>query len=42
MKEFEIITQANKYNWIDCSSTNQENSEFFKYYETHRIENASL
>lgn len=25
MKEFEIITLSNEYNWIDCSSTNQEN-----------------
>lgn len=26
MKEFEIITISNEYNWIDCSSTNQENN----------------
>lgn len=25
LKEFEIITISNEYNWIDCSSTNQEN-----------------
>lgn len=25
LKEFEIITTSNEYNWIDCSSTNQEN-----------------
>lgn len=25
MKEFEIITNSNEFNWIDCSSTNQEN-----------------
>lgn len=25
LKEFEIITLSNEYNWIDCSSTNQEN-----------------
>lgn len=25
MKEFEIITLCNNYNWIDCSSQNQEN-----------------
>lgn len=26
MKEFEIITLCNNYNWIDCSSQNQENT----------------
>ncbi|CRK93957.1 CLUMA_CG007483, isoform B [Clunio marinus] len=26
LKEFEIITISNEYNWIDCSSTNQENN----------------
>jgi hypothetical protein len=26
MKEFELITLCNEYNWIDCSSQNQENS----------------
>jgi hypothetical protein len=26
MKEFEILTISNEYNWIDCSSTNQENN----------------
>ncbi|XP_065078677.1 bridge-like lipid transfer protein family member 1 isoform X6 [Ochlerotatus camptorhynchus] len=25
LKEFEIITLSNEFNWIDCSSTNQEN-----------------
>ncbi|XP_055681343.1 bridge-like lipid transfer protein family member 1 isoform X2 [Lutzomyia longipalpis] len=25
LKEFELITLSNEYNWIDCSSTNQEN-----------------
>lgn len=25
-KEFELITVANEFNWIDTSSTNQENS----------------
>lgn len=25
MKEFELITISNEYNWIDCSSQNQEN-----------------
>ena len=26
MKEFELITSSNEYNWIDCSSQNQENA----------------
>ncbi|KAF7987765.1 hypothetical protein HCN44_003628 [Aphidius gifuensis] len=26
LKEFELITICNEYNWIDCSSQNQENS----------------
>lgn len=26
MKEFELITISNEYNWIDCSSQNQENA----------------
>nr|CAD7425599.1 unnamed protein product [Timema monikensis] len=26
LKEFELITLCNEYNWIDCSSQNQENS----------------
>lgn len=26
LKEFEIITVCNEYNWIDCSSQNQENA----------------
>lgn len=26
MKEFEVITLCNEFNWIDCSSQNQENS----------------
>ncbi|PSN42917.1 hypothetical protein C0J52_12026 [Blattella germanica] len=26
MKEFELITLSNEYNWIDCSSQNQENA----------------
>ncbi|KAG7214078.1 hypothetical protein KM043_001440 [Ampulex compressa] len=26
LKEFEIITLCNEYNWIDCSSQNQENA----------------
>ncbi|XP_069702783.1 bridge-like lipid transfer protein family member 1 isoform X3 [Periplaneta americana] len=26
MKEFELITLCNEYNWIDCSSQNQENA----------------
>ncbi|KAK6639579.1 hypothetical protein RUM43_007852 [Polyplax serrata] len=26
MKEFEIITLCNNYNWVDCSSQNQENT----------------
>lgn len=26
MKEFEILTISNEYNWIDCSSTNHENN----------------
>ncbi|XP_051162533.1 transmembrane protein KIAA1109 homolog isoform X5 [Leptopilina boulardi] len=26
MKEFEVITISNEYNWIDCSSQNQENA----------------
>lgn len=26
LKDFELITLSNQYNWIDCSSTNQENS----------------
>ncbi|XP_048267008.1 transmembrane protein KIAA1109 homolog isoform X2 [Bombus terrestris] len=36
LKEFEIITLCNEYNWIDCSSQNQENAhiafcgEFFE------------
>jgi len=25
MKEFELITISNEYNWIDCSSQKQEN-----------------
>lgn len=25
LKEFELITLCNEYNWIDCSSQNQEN-----------------
>ena len=25
LKEFELITLSNEYNWVDCSSTNQEN-----------------
>ncbi|XP_058456070.1 bridge-like lipid transfer protein family member 1 isoform X4 [Malaya genurostris] len=25
LKEFEIITISNEFNWVDCSSTNQEN-----------------
>ncbi|XP_058820213.1 bridge-like lipid transfer protein family member 1 isoform X3 [Topomyia yanbarensis] len=25
LKEFEIITLSNEFNWVDCSSTNQEN-----------------
>ncbi|XP_053666304.1 bridge-like lipid transfer protein family member 1 [Anopheles marshallii] len=25
LKEFEILTLSNEFNWIDCSSTNQEN-----------------
>jgi len=27
MKEFELITISNEYNWIDCSSQNQENGK---------------
>ncbi|XP_076393962.1 transmembrane protein KIAA1109 homolog tweek isoform X14 [Megachile rotundata] len=36
LKEFELITVCNEYNWIDCSSQNQENThiafcgEFFE------------
>ncbi|XP_076277867.1 transmembrane protein KIAA1109 homolog tweek isoform X7 [Lasioglossum baleicum] len=36
LKEFELITLCNEYNWIDCSSQNQENAhiafcgEFFE------------
>ncbi|OAD56139.1 hypothetical protein WN48_04013 [Eufriesea mexicana] len=36
LKEFELITLCNEYNWIDCSSQNQENThiafcgEFFE------------
>lgn len=26
LKEFELVTVANQYNWIDCSSQRQENS----------------
>ncbi|XP_014476117.1 PREDICTED: uncharacterized protein KIAA1109 isoform X1 [Dinoponera quadriceps] len=26
LKEFELITVSNEYNWIDCSSQNQENA----------------
>lgn len=26
LKEFELLTLSNEYNWIDCSSTNQENN----------------
>ncbi|XP_055381705.1 bridge-like lipid transfer protein family member 1 isoform X2 [Condylostylus longicornis] len=26
LKDFELITLSNEYNWIDCSSTNQENN----------------
>lgn len=26
LKEFEILTLCNEFNWIDCSSTNQENN----------------
>ncbi|XP_049857041.1 transmembrane protein KIAA1109 homolog isoform X4 [Schistocerca gregaria] len=26
LKEFELITLSNEYNWIDCSSQNQENA----------------
>jgi hypothetical protein len=26
LKEFEILTISNEYNWIDCSSANQENN----------------
>lgn len=29
MKEFELITISNEYNWIDCSSQNQENGEYY-------------
>jgi hypothetical protein len=25
MKDFELITLSNEYNWVDCSSQNQEN-----------------
>jgi hypothetical protein len=28
MKEFELITISNEYNWIDCSSQNQENGNY--------------
>lgn len=30
MKEFELITISNEYNWIDCSSQNQENGKLYK------------
>lgn len=26
LKEFELITTTNEYNWIDCSSQHHENS----------------
>lgn len=29
MKEFELITISNEYNWIDCSSQKQENGNYF-------------
>lgn len=29
LKEFELITVVNEYNWIDCSSQHQENSKIF-------------
>lgn len=32
LKEFELITIANEYNWIDCSSQHQENSETCLFY----------
>jgi len=31
MKEFELITISNEYNWIDCSSQNQENGNYLNY-----------
>lgn len=31
MKEFELITISNEYNWIDCSSQKQENG-IYKYF----------
>lgn len=36
LKEFEIITAVNEYNWIDCSSQHHENSKKLKYLITLR------
>jgi len=27
LKDFELITLSNEYNWVDCSSQNQENGK---------------
>ena len=32
LKEFELVTVANQYNWVDCSSQLQENGELFLSY----------
>ena len=29
LKEFELVTIANQYNWVDCSSQRQENGKYF-------------
>lgn len=29
LKEFELVTIANQYNWVDCSSQRQENGKLF-------------
>lgn len=35
MKEFELITISNEFNWIDCSSQNQENGKNYFNYNTN-------
>jgi hypothetical protein len=38
LKEFELVTIANQYNWVDCSSQRQENGTTFSSgYFSHNI-----
>jgi len=32
LKEFELLTQSNEYNWVDCSSQNQENGTYLLHH----------